>query len=702
MMELVNYEHSTKDIPVPSEKVYLNMMINSIETLDHKVSWEAKIFLDKSKATKKNTYGFPSLNSADKMEECVQFRQDLVDMVKNIKFKERHSAFQSKLKSEIATIKNEGKLIVSADKTSNHFKMDVPDYNKLVEKEVNKDYMISPASHVSKINASHKSIVRKLEIQDRVFRNTEREAFITLKDHKPGFANNPKSRLLNPFKVEMGKISHQKLKSVINVIRQKTQLNQWANTYECIEWFKSIKDKEKHSFLVLDIVSFYPSITDNLLSKALDWAEQFVSLSSEDRNIFFEARKSMLVFDGKVWTKKNNPDFDVAMGAYDGAEVCDICGLYILAQIQKLKLNANIGGYKDDFLGVSRSSPRQIEMMKKKICQLFQSLGLDITAEANKRIVQYLDVEFNLVEGSFKPYLKEGDTPLYVNSGSNHPPLILKNIPASINRRLSALSSDEAKFNSVKPIYQDALHKAGYDYQLHYDPPPPTGDKKGRKRSRKIIWWNPPFSLNVKTRVGQKFFEILEKNFPIGSRFRKIFNRNTMKMSYRTTPNMKQLISSNNKKVLHPVETRLPCNCHKSKVCPMERNGDCRLECVVYKATVTPSDPLLPVETYTGMTEPTFKKRFRNHEKAFNNRDYETDSALSKHIWKLKDKNVGYNIEWQVLDRAPGYSPVTKVCKLCTLEKYYIVFHSESASLNQHEEWFKPCPHRRPKLLENT
>ena len=135
----------------------------------------------------------------------------------------------------------------------------------------------------------------------------------------------------------------------------------------------------------------------------------------------------------------------------------------------------------------------------------------------------------------------------------------------------------------------------------------------------------------------------------------------------------------------------------------MNRNGDCRLDCVIYKATVTSSNPQLPVETYTGMTEPFFKLRFGNHNKAFNNREkYESDSELSKYIWKLKDQNLDYQIEWEVLDRAPGYNPVTKVCKLCTLEKYYIVFHPESASLNQHEEWFKPCPHRRNKLLENT
>ena len=142
---------------------------------------------------------------------------------------------------------------------------------------------------------------------------------------------------------------------------------------------------------------------------------------------------------------------------------------------------------------------------------MFADHGLEITAEANQKVIKFLDVEFNLFDGSYRPYLKEGDTPLYVNLGSNHPPLILKNIPASINRRLSALSSSEAKFDSVKSVYQEALAKAGYNYQLKYEPPTPPGGKKSRKRHRKIIWWNPPFSIDVQTSVGKKFFSILEK-----------------------------------------------------------------------------------------------------------------------------------------------------------------------------------------------
>ena len=90
--------------------------------------------------------------------------------------------------------------------------------------------------------------------------------------------------------------------------------------------------------------------------------------------------------------------------------------------------------------------------------------------EANKNIVRFLDVELNLEEGTFKPYIKPNHVPLYVHKNSNHPPSITKNIPEAINRRLSALSSDDQTFSNISPIYQEALKKSGYDYKLRYKP----------------------------------------------------------------------------------------------------------------------------------------------------------------------------------------------------------------------------------------
>ena len=59
------------------------------------------------------------------------------------------------------------------------------------------------------------------------------------------------------------------------------------------------------------------------------------------------------------------------MGSYDGAEVCDIVGLYILSELEKLELNVNLGCYKDDCLAVSGLSPQATENFKKKYYPAF-------------------------------------------------------------------------------------------------------------------------------------------------------------------------------------------------------------------------------------------------------------------------------------------------------------------------------------------
>ena len=170
-------------------------------------------------------------------------------------------------------------------------------------------------------------------------------------------------------------------------------------------------------------------------------------------------------------------------------------------------------------------------------------------------------------------------------------------------------------------------------------------------------------------------------------------------MSYRTTPNISRIISSHNKKILEPVTQNRTCNCRQTE-CPLD--GNCLLRNIVYKATVTPIDNPTDEETYIGMTGDTFKNRYGNHKKSFSHRKYETETSLSKHIWTLKDSNIEYDINWSIVDRAPLFSPISRVCALCVLEKYYIAFYPDQASLNGHEEFFKPCLHRKQFLLANT
>ena len=703
-MEVVNFKHSTKDIPVPSKKLIFNMAIDSAEKFLYNLRWRVLNFLYPFKNSGKETYEFNSNKHPDRVPELVPFENDMLDLVKNIQFKHIHSNFQRQLRSECETIENEEQLLVSADKTSNFYKVKPEEYNKMLEKEINDEYKKAKEPFIEEINNAHKKVVRSLDLSDRVFQTKKSESFITLKDHKPNFENSPSCRLIAPTKCEIGRISHQILAKIVENVRIKSKLKQWKNVYSCLDWFKDLKNKSKLSFIIFDIASFYPSITCKLLVEALKWAKKFTDISSEDIKIILEARKVFLVSKGEFWVKKNNPEFDVTMGGYDSAEVCDIVGLFLLSKLEELGLKAEFGLFKDDGLAASNTSPRGIENIKKKICELFKKFGLRITIEANKKVVQYLDVELNLNNGTYKPYIKPNDVPLYVNKDSSHPPHVIKNIPEAVNRRLSALSSNQELFDSVKAPYQEALNNAGYDYVLEYHPVENCTKKKTRRR-RQITWFDPPWSSNIKTDIGRKFLNLIDKHFPKGNKLYKVINRNTVKVSYRTTPNLQKIISRHNSKIQRNIESigKKTCNCLKSRKenCPLD--GKCLTESLIYQATVTTSEPVPKVYTYIGNTGNDFKERFRNHEKSFNHYRYKTETTLSSFIWdELKSKNINYNVKFRVVDRAPSFNPITRICKLCTLERYYLIFKPELATINDHNEFTRPCRHKDKVLLDKT
>jgi len=115
--------------------------------------------------------------------------------------------------------------------------------------------------------------------------------------------------------------------------------------------------------------------------------------------------------------------FDVPIGSYDGAEICELFGLYILNLLPMKELQNNIRLYRDDGLAILRDQPRQVENTKKVICKIFKSIGLGIiTIETNKKIINFLDITLNLVDATHKPFNKPGNTPIYIHHNSNHPP----------------------------------------------------------------------------------------------------------------------------------------------------------------------------------------------------------------------------------------------------------------------------------------
>ena len=254
-----------------------------------------------------------------------------------------------------------------------------------------------------------------------------------------------------------------------------------------------------------------------------------VYISEEERDIIIHAKTSCLYNSGEHWGKRSSSNlFDVTMGSYDGAESCELVGSFLLHLITA-KHGKKFGLYRDDGLGIVKESAREIERIKKDLCSIFNTYGLKITIEANEKIVNFLDVTLNLSTGKYQPYSKPNNIPLYVHSKSNHPPGILRNIPLSINKRLTEISSDEASFQHASQQYQEALQNSGYKHQLKYQHPLNQKPPRSQNHRRNIIWYNPPFSKNVSTNIGQTFLRIIDDEFPANHCLRKIFNRNTVK-----------------------------------------------------------------------------------------------------------------------------------------------------------------------------
>ena len=84
----------------------------------------------------------------------------------------------------------------------------------------------------------------------------------------------------------------------------------------------------------------------------------------------------------------------------------------------------------------------------------------------------------------------------------------------NIQNRLSRLSATEEIFNEAKAPYEDALKQGDYDFNLKYDPNARNSENKNRKRNRRVTWFNPPFSYNVKTNIGAEFLKIISECFP--------------------------------------------------------------------------------------------------------------------------------------------------------------------------------------------
>ena len=234
-MEKINLGYSTKNIPIPSNKDHQRALIGSAYKHITAVRWRTFFFQNPNiPRNSKETYGFSSTKSAPVIPELKQYEDGLLNIIRNTKYRQANDKFQNQLEKDKKDIKNTDRLIIQADKTTKFYKMEQNTYNQLLDVNVTKGYKKAPPTTEEDITLQHKTIATKLELDDRIDVTAQKQAFITLKDHKPNFRNNPTCRLINPTKPEIGKISKLILEKINTDVKTATKLNQWKNTDEVI------------------------------------------------------------------------------------------------------------------------------------------------------------------------------------------------------------------------------------------------------------------------------------------------------------------------------------------------------------------------------------------------------------------------------------------------------------------------------------
>ena len=122
------------------------------------------------------------------------------------------------------------------------------------------------------------------------------------------------------------------------------------------------------------------------------------------------------------WVKwECDENFDITLRCLDGAEVCDLTDLYILSKIKKVFENQNNG------LGILWNlSGSQIERLRKGFIEIFDECRSSITTKTNLNVIQFLNIELDLIHNTYRPYKATNYYPMYINVNSNHPPKIIK------------------------------------------------------------------------------------------------------------------------------------------------------------------------------------------------------------------------------------------------------------------------------------
>ena len=192
----------------------------------------------------------------------------------------------------------------------------------------------------------------------------------------------------------------------------------------------------------------------------------------------------------------------------------------------------------------------QSEKIKKNFQRIFRENDLEIVISCNMKRVNSLDVTLNLNDRTYRPYHKPNDEIMYIHW-----------VQPSTNDNQA--TSDRYWITFAQYLFVER---------------------------------------DLRLKCTKMHLKSVDKHFSKHHKFRKIFNRNTVKISFSCLPNMKSKISKHNRKILattqqEPTQSVKTCSCPRNTICPMA--GKCLEKDILYIARIASDLPNYNTKEYT-------------------------------------------------------------------------------------------------------
>ena len=165
-------------------------------------------------------YGLRSRRCPPQIKKMIPFEEDMAKLIQNLEFRKICDDFQKQLRADAKTITSSSALLVPPDKSRNLYGVGKDQYTKLVHDNVTKHYRHAPSGTYDETNTEALKITTKLKIADRLDTLAQKEAFLTIKDHKENFPNSIPCRLINAAKTELGMVSKRMLDRINSELRK--------------------------------------------------------------------------------------------------------------------------------------------------------------------------------------------------------------------------------------------------------------------------------------------------------------------------------------------------------------------------------------------------------------------------------------------------------------------------------------------------